>query len=67
MKRLTKERKRELAAASIMILWVTAWLTSVALNKEIPQALNVAMPMASATLLGVQLPVGQKKEKSNGH
>lgn len=64
MRRMTKERKAELAAVSIMALWVGAWVTSFFLKTEIPQALNVVMPVASATLLGVQLPVGPKKEKS---
>lgn len=64
MKKITKERKGELAAASIMVLWVGAWVTSITLKTDIPQALNVVMPMASATLLGMQLPVGSKKEKS---
>lgn len=63
-RKLTKEHKGELAAASIMMLWVLAWLTSIILKTEIPQALNVVMPMASATLLGIQLPIGSKKEKS---
>lgn len=62
-KKLTKEHKGELAAATIMVLWVLAWLTSITLKTEIPQALNVVMPMASATLLGIQLPIGSKKEK----
>lgn len=60
---LTKEHKTELAAVSIMGLWVLAWLGSLAAETEIPQALNVTMPMASAALLGMQLPIGGDKKK----
>lgn len=62
VRRLTQERKVELAAVVILLLWVVAWVVSLNLNKEIPQALNVVMPMAAAILLGLELPTGIKKK-----
>lgn len=62
VRKLTQERKRELTAVVILVLWVIAWVVSLNLNKEIPQALNVVMPMASAILLGFELPTGAKKK-----
>lgn len=62
VKKLAQERKVELTAAVILLLWVIAWVVSINLGKEIPQALNVVMPMASAVLLGFELPTGAKKK-----
>lgn len=66
VRRLTAERRAELAALAILVLWVAAWLVSVRLGKEIPQALNVVMPMASASLLGFQLPTSNNKSDKKG-
>lgn len=62
VRKLTKERKKEVTAVVILLLWVIAWVVSLNLNKEIPQALNVVMPMASAILLGLELPTGSKEK-----
>jgi hypothetical protein len=58
---LPKEKKVELAAIFLMGLWVVAWLASWKSGLEIPGALNITMPMASAILLGVKLPIDVKK------
>lgn len=46
----------------IMALWVVAWGISIKLKIEVPMALNAVMPMASAALLGFQLPIDPKKK-----
>lgn len=61
---VSKSRRIELAAMFIMTLWVVAWVVSLTQNVEVPAALNVVMPMASAVLLGLQLPVDVKKKGS---
>lgn len=61
--KLTHEHKIELAAVALLVLWVAAWGISLSMGVEIPQALNVVMPMASAALLGFQLPIGDGKKK----
>lgn len=58
---LPTEKKAELTAVFLMGLWVVAWLASWNSGLEIPGALNVTMPMASAILLGVKLPMDNKK------
>lgn len=62
VRRLTQERKVELTAVVILLLWVVAWIVSLNLGKEIPQALNIVMPMAAAILLGLELPTGVKRK-----
>jgi hypothetical protein len=59
---MSKARRIELAAMFIMTLWVIAWAVSLVLGKEVPVALNATMPMASAALLGLQLPIDTKKK-----
>lgn len=63
--KLAQERRVELTAIFILALWVIAWIVSLNLGAEIPQALNVVMPVASATLLGVRLPVGERDKKGS--
>jgi hypothetical protein len=59
---MSKSRRIELAAMFIMALWVVAWVVSLSLKVEVPMPLNAAMPMASAVLLGFQLPIDTKKK-----
>lgn len=58
---MTGAKKKEVAAILIMALWVIAWVVSLLVGEEVPQALNIVMPMAAGSLLGFQLPVDKKK------
>ncbi len=60
---MSKSRRNELAAIVILALWVIAWLVSIRLKIDVPMALNAVMPMASAVLLGVELPIDIKKKE----
>lgn len=60
---MSKSRRNEISAIVILALWVVAWLVSLKLKVDVPMALNAVMPMASAVLLGIELPIDIKKKE----